>query len=58
MLIGQEESIGRKTRQEVKMMQWEQENSRKEKLIPPSSAQTTEEAGSDLPVEKPTKPYG
>ena len=45
MLIGQAGSIGGKTRQEVEVMQWEQENSGKEEAgFPPPRilAQTTE----------------
>ena len=59
MLIGQARGVGRKTRQEVEMMQKEQENSGKEEVD--SSAipsQTTEEATTcELTAERGTKPY-
>ena len=44
-LIGQAESIGGKTRQEVEVMQWEQEKQEASSAIP---AQTTEEATCEL----------
>ena len=53
MLIGQAGGVGGKTRQEVEMMQGEQENSGEEEfwsgLILPSPAQITEAAGCELP---------
>ena len=59
MLIGQTGSIGGKTRQEVEMMQGEQENSGEEEVDSSHSpAQTTEEATCQLTAEKGTKPYG
>ena len=56
MLIGQAGGIGGKTRQEVEMMQGEQENSGVggRKLIPPTPAQITEALGCDLPAGKGT----
>ena len=58
MLIGQAGSIGRKTRQEVEVMQWEQEKARKEEVHSSIPAQTTEEATCELTAEKGTEPYG
>ena len=58
MLIGQAGSLGKKTRQEVEVMQWEQENSAKQEAPSSSPAQTTEEATCELTAEKGTKPYG
>ena len=49
MLIGQAGGVGGKTRQEVEIMQGEQENSGRRKLIPPTPAQITEAAGCELP---------
>ena len=46
-LIGQAGSIGRKTRQEVGVMQWENENSGKKGGSSATPAQTTEEAASE-----------
>ena len=57
-LIGQAGSIGGKTRQEVEVMQWEQENSGKQEASSVIPAQTTEEATCKLTAEKGTKPYG
>ena len=57
-LIGQAGSIGRKTRQEVEVMQWEQENSGKQEASSAIPAQITEEATCELTAEKGTKPYG
>ena len=48
MLIGQAGSIGGKTRQEVEMMQKEQENSGEEEVDSSTPAQTTKAAGCDL----------
>ena len=48
-LIGQAGSIGGKTRQEVEVMQWEQENSGKQESPSASSAQTTGEERCKLP---------
>ena len=48
-LIGQAGSIGGKTRQEVEVMQWEQENSGKQRGFSATPAQTTEEAACNLP---------
>ena len=47
-LIGQAGSIGGKTRQEVEVMQWEQENSGKQGGSSAIPAQTTEEATCEL----------
>ena len=52
MLIGQAGSIGGKTRQEVEVMQWEQENSGKRKAPSAIPAQTTEEATYELTAGK------
>ena len=48
-LIGQAGSIGGKTRQEVEVMQWEQENSGKQRSSSATPAQTTEEAACNMP---------
>ena len=48
-LIGQAGSIGGKARQEVEVMQWEQENSGKQGGSSAIPAQTTEEAACNLP---------
>ena len=58
MLIRQAGSTGGKTRQEVEVMQWEQENSGKQKSPSIIPAQITEEATCELTAEKGTKPYG
>ena len=58
MLIGQAGSIGGKTRQEVEVMQWEQENSGKQEASSVIPAQTNEEATYELTAGKSTKPYG
>ena len=58
MLIGQAGSIGGKTRQEVEVMQWKQENSGKQEAPFTIPAQITEEATCELTAEKGTKPYG
>ena len=57
-LIGQAGSIGGKTRQEVEVMQWEQENYGKQEAPSAIPAQITEEATYELRAEKGTKPYG
>ena len=49
MLIGQAGGIGGKNRQEVEMMQGEQENSGEEKVDSSHPAQITEDAGCELP---------
>ena len=49
MLIGQAGSIGRKTRQEVGVEQWGQENSGKQEAPSAIPAQITEEATYELP---------
>ena len=51
-LIGQAGSIGRKTRQEVEVMQWEQEYSRKEEAIPPVLPRPPERKDVPAPLEK------
>ena len=56
-LIGQAESIGGNTRQEVEVMQWEQENSGKQEASSAIPAQTTEDTTCELTAEKGTKPY-
>ena len=48
-LIGQAGSIGGKTRQEVEVMQREQENSGKQRGSSATPVQTTEEAACNLP---------
>ena len=48
-LIGQAGSIGGKTRQEVEVMQWEQENSGKQRGSSATPAQITKEAACNLP---------
>ena len=58
MLIGQAESIGGKTRQEVEVMQWEQENSGKQEAPSTFPAQTTEKQDVTCPTEKGTEPHG
>ena len=58
MLIDQAGSIGGKTRQEVEVMQWEQENSGKQEAPSAIPAQITEEATCELTDQKGTKPYG
>ena len=58
MLVGQAGSIGGKTRQEVEVMQWEQENSGKQEASSAIPAQTTEDATCELTAGKGTKPYG
>ena len=57
-LTGQAGSIGGKTRQEVEVMQWEQENSGKQEASSAIPAQITKEATCELTAEKGTKPYG
>ena len=54
-LIGQTGSIGGKTKQEVEVMQWEQENSGKQGGSSAIPVQTTEEATCKLTAEKGTK---
>ena len=49
MLISQAGSIGGKTRQEVEVEQREQEYSGKQEAPSTNPAQTTKEAGCDLP---------
>ena len=49
MLIGQAGSIGGKTRQEVEMMQGEQENSGEEEVESSTPAQINKAAGCELP---------
>ena len=49
MLIGQAGGVGGKTRQEVEMMQGEQENSGEEEADSPTPAQITKAAGCELP---------
>ena len=58
MLFGQAGSMGGKTRQEVEVMQWEQENSGKQEAPSAIPAQITKEATCELTAEKGTKPYG
>ena len=58
MLIGQAGSIGRKTRQEVEVMQWEQENSGKQEASSAIPAQITKEAKCELTAEKGIEPCG
>ena len=48
-LIGQAGGVGGKTRQEVEMIQGEQENSGEEEADSPTPSQTTEAAGCELP---------
>ena len=48
-LIGQAGGVGGKTRQEVEMMQGEQENSGEEEVDSPTPTQITEAAGCELP---------
>ena len=50
MLIGQAGGVGGKNRQEVEMMQGEQENSGKEEADSPTPAQITKAAGYELPL--------
>ena len=58
-LIGQVGSIGGKTRQEVEVMQREQENSGKQRSSSATPAQITEEATCKLPpLEKVLSHYG
>ena len=49
MLIGQAGSIGGKTREEEEVMQWEQENSGKQRGFSATPVQTTEETACNLP---------
>ena len=58
MLIGQAGSIGGKTRQEVEVMQWEQEKARNEEAPSTIPAQITEEGTCELHTEKGTEPCG
>ena len=58
MLIGQAGSIGRKTRQEVEVMQWEQENSGKQEAPSDIPAQTTEKQEGNLSAVKGTELCG
>ena len=58
MLIGQAESIGGKTRQEVGVEQREREYSGKQEAPSTIPAQITEEATWELTAEKGTKSYG